>query len=268
MTSSNGNIFRVTGPLCREFTGHWWFPLMKCQWHRALMFCLICIWINGWVNNHEAGDLRRHRFHYDVIVMNMAENSIIITATLYDSHVVLDHWQFDSCSRGFPTQRGSNIEVSFMSWHDIACTLRWRHNGLDSVSNHQPPGCLLNRLFRRKSKKTSKLRVTGLCAGNSPGTGEFSAQMASYAENVSIWWRHHDKTMPVGLWTHNKMSHNLPSRWSYRVLIVIFWGKLNHGILAIYMFAICFQSHFTGEGFTSRCGCTPRECRALFRPWR
>ena len=40
-------------------------------------------------------------------------------------------------------------------------------------------------------KKTSKLRVTGLCAGNSPGTGEFSAQMASNAENVSIWWRHH-----------------------------------------------------------------------------
>ena len=69
--------------------------------------------------------------------------------------------------------------------------LRWRHNDHAGVSNHQPPGCLLNRLFRRKSKKTSKLRVTGLCAGNSPGTGEFSAQMASYAENVSIWWRHH-----------------------------------------------------------------------------
>ena len=41
-------------------------------------------------------------------------------------------------------------------------------------------------------KNTSKLRVTGLCAGNSPVTGEFSAQMASNAENVSIWWRHHD----------------------------------------------------------------------------
>ena len=37
----------------------------------------------------------------------------------------------------------------------------------------------------------SKLRVTGLCVGNSPGTGEFPAQMASNAENVSIWWRHH-----------------------------------------------------------------------------
>ena len=70
-------------------------------------------------------------------------------------------------------------------------SLRWRHNGCDSVSNHQPHHCLLNRLFRRRSKKTSKFRVTGLCSGNSPGTGEFSAQMASNAENVSIWWRHH-----------------------------------------------------------------------------
>ena len=70
-------------------------------------------------------------------------------------------------------------------------TLRWRHNGRDSVSNHQPLDCLLNRLFRRRSKKTSKLRVTGLCAGNLPGTGEFPAQMASNAENISIWWRHH-----------------------------------------------------------------------------
>ena len=48
-------------------------------------------------------------------------------------------------------------------------TLHWRHNVPDSVSNHQPHYCLLNRLFRRRSKKTSKLRVTGLCAGNSPG---------------------------------------------------------------------------------------------------
>ena len=69
--------------------------------------------------------------------------------------------------------------------------LQWRHNERESVSNHQTHDCLLNRLFRRRSKKTSKLRVTDLCAGNSPGTGEFPAQMASYAENVSIWWRHH-----------------------------------------------------------------------------
>ena len=72
----------------------------------------------------------------------------------------------------------------------LYCSLRWRHNRCDSVSNHQPHDCLLNRLFRSRSKKTSKLRVTGLCAGNSLGTGEFPAQMASNAENVSIWWRH------------------------------------------------------------------------------
>ena len=71
-------------------------------------------------------------------------------------------------------------------------TLQWRHNPRDGVSHHQPHDCLLNCLFRRRSKKTSKLRVTGLCVGNSPVTGEFPAQMASNAENISIWWRHHD----------------------------------------------------------------------------
>ena len=64
--------------------------------------------------------------------------------------------------------------------------LQWSHNGPDSVSNHQPHDCLLNRLFGRRSKKTPKLRITGLCAGNSPGTGEFLAQMANYAENVDV----------------------------------------------------------------------------------
>ena len=70
-------------------------------------------------------------------------------------------------------------------------SIHWRHNGPYSVSNHQPHDCLLNRLFRRRSKKTSKLRVTGLCVGNSPVTGEFPTQRASNTENVSIWWRHH-----------------------------------------------------------------------------
>ena len=70
-------------------------------------------------------------------------------------------------------------------------TLQWRHDGHDGVSNHQPHDCLLSRLFRSRSKKTSELRVTGLYVGNSQVTGEFPAQMASNAENFSIWWRHH-----------------------------------------------------------------------------
>ena len=60
--------------------------------------------------------------------------------------------------------------------------LRWRHNGHDSVSNHQPRHCLLNRLFRRRSNKKSEVLVTGLCVGNSPMSGEFPAQRTSNAE--------------------------------------------------------------------------------------
>ena len=71
--------------------------------------------------------------------------------------------------------------------------LQWRHIWRDGFSDHQPYHCLLNHLFSRRSKKTSKCRVTGLCAWNSPVTGEFPAQMASNARNVSIWWRHHGK---------------------------------------------------------------------------
>ena len=66
MTLSNGNISRVTGHLCREFTGD---SPHKGQWRGALMFSLICVWINDWVNNREAGDFRRYCAHYDVIVM-------------------------------------------------------------------------------------------------------------------------------------------------------------------------------------------------------
>ena len=57
--------------------------------------------------------------------------------------------------------------------------LQWRHNGHNGISNHQPHHCLLSRLFRCRSKRASKLHVTGLCAGNSPVTSEFPAQMSS-----------------------------------------------------------------------------------------
>ena len=52
--------------MCREFTGHRWIPRTKTS---ALIFSLICTWINGWAINREAGDLRRYRTHYDVPVM-------------------------------------------------------------------------------------------------------------------------------------------------------------------------------------------------------
>ena len=77
MMSSNGNIFRITGPLRGEFTGPVNSP-HKGQWRGALMFSLICTQINDWVNNREAGDLRCHGGHYDVSVMccNVHENHL------------------------------------------------------------------------------------------------------------------------------------------------------------------------------------------------
>ena len=90
----------------------------------------------------------------------------------------------------------------------------WRHNGRDGVSNHQPQDCLLNHSFRRRSRKTSKLWVTGLCEGNSTVTGEFPAQRASNAESVSIWWRQHGSS-----WTFAFMERNIPH-------IYVYWCQL------------------------------------------
>ena len=82
------------------------------------------------------------------------------------------------------------VTVTF-HWPPVRNSLLWRHNERDGVSNCQPYDCLLNRLFRRRSKEKSQLCVTGLWVGNSHVTCEFPAQRASNTENVSIWWRHH-----------------------------------------------------------------------------
>ena len=68
MMTSNGNILRITGHVWDNSPVTGDFP-HKGQWRRSLMFSLDCAWITGWENNHEAGDLRHHRAHYDVTVM-------------------------------------------------------------------------------------------------------------------------------------------------------------------------------------------------------
>ena len=70
MTSSNGNILRITGHLCGEFTGPRWIPRPKASDTELWCFLWSALEINGWVHNGEAGDLRRHRAHYDVTVMS------------------------------------------------------------------------------------------------------------------------------------------------------------------------------------------------------
>ena len=68
----------------------------------------------------------------------------------------------------------------------FSTTLQWRHNESDGVSNHRRLDCLLHRLFRRRSKKTSKLRVTGLCEGSSPVIGEFPAVTGDFPEQKPV----------------------------------------------------------------------------------
>ena len=100
MTSSNGNIFRVTGPLCGEFTGHRRIPHTKAS---DADLCDVFFDLrpnNGWVNDREAGDLRRHRGHYDVTVMcfwttvlmslRVKNNSVTLSAFVTDRLMVIN----------------------------------------------------------------------------------------------------------------------------------------------------------------------------------
>ena len=96
-----------------------------------------------------------------------------------------------SSAKWRPFRLGLNVLIRKAFPCQDAITSRWRHNERDGVSNHRRLNGLFNRLFRRRSKKTPKLRITGLCEGNSPVTGEFPSHTASHAENVSIRWRHH-----------------------------------------------------------------------------
>ena len=104
-----------------------------------------------------------------------------ITTRRFLSHAMIDtHWSY------FPS---AMTHFTYESLVHHYCDVIM---GRDGVSNHQLHDCLFNRLFRHISKKKSKLLVTGLRAGNSAVTGEFSAQMGSNAENVSIWRHQHD----------------------------------------------------------------------------
>ena len=92
----------------------------KGQWPGALMF-FICAWINGWVNNRQAGDLRRHRAHNDVIVMEwgycaqwfpLYENSAAPVTSYYraDSRFVPSQWETSLQSNTVSHWLGANLE--------------------------------------------------------------------------------------------------------------------------------------------------------------
>ena len=147
------------------------------------------LWIlDNWTLERIWNDITLHMIQPQVVsyvqnlllqFIHMVQLFVIIVNNCNDIRIKIRTFSVKNCPWYYQLQNGAPF------------SLRWRHNERDCVSNHQPHDCLLNHLFGRRSRKISKLRVTGLCVGNSPGTDEFPAQMASNAENVSIWWRHH-----------------------------------------------------------------------------
>ena len=123
MTSSNGNIFRVTGPLCGEFTGPGEFPTQRPV---TRMFSLICVWINDWVNNREAGDLRRHRGHHYVIVMTFIPYTVrhLINSSRevlrYAFKMVVSLWNLTDSSTILLPKYLSILRPILSLWHPIS----------------------------------------------------------------------------------------------------------------------------------------------------
>ena len=134
--------------------------------------------------------------NYDSVCLRACSVCCIYVVSVYVQSILL-RMHVDKCDASMKSwiihlrMRRLSFDTCPHANEGMLLSLQWRHNGRDGVSNHQPHDCLLNRLFRRRSKKTPKLRVTGLCEWNSPVAGELSAQMASNAENISIWWCHH-----------------------------------------------------------------------------
>ena len=135
----------------------------------------------------------------------------------------------------------------------MAWTLQWRHNEHDGIPDHQPHNCLLNRLFRRRSKKKSKLCVTGLFAGNSPVTSEFPTQRASNVENVSIRWRHHE-ILQCWMFFHRAnwyMRHPIVCPWGWAMRVSDVSSK--NDLCSALKSESCHDANFVITGSTGGC---------------
>ena len=127
------------------------------------------------------------------------------------------------------------LEVKWPTLKSLRCC----HNGHDCISNHQPHDCLLNRLFRRRSKKTSKLRVTGLCEGNppkivnSPLKWPVTRKMFPFDDVIMSWH----------LSTQHDLSLSMFLRWNtYIVSGENFQRRCSS---ALYIFTICTLIHLS-----------------------
>ena len=135
------------------------------MWRGALMFSFICVWIKDWVNNGEAGDLRRYCIHYDVTVMYLTLDNL-----LWCPLVTMFH--------------------KYMFVHiTIADPLQWCFVG-DMIFNHRQRDCLFISLFLIASEKTSKFPTTGQLWGYSISDWSILLTKGPLCGNVSMSWSH------------------------------------------------------------------------------
>ena len=145
-------------------------------------------------------------------------------ATIELRKSIISPYVLFKCVLSCGCRRGDGWLVKYWKWELVEgwyFSYQWRNNERDGVSNRQPHHCLLKRLFRRRWKKTSKLRAIGLCAGNSPVTGEFPAQMARkrfHSMTSSCWWIF-CSCLIIMCWTYLSPHVRLLS-WKY-------WGLKN-----------------------------------------
>ena len=218
MTSSNGNIFRTTGPLCGEFAGHRWIPYTKASDAEFWCFLWSAPWINCWVNNRKADNLRRQYAHYDITVMRDTRYRKAVARSK------VDVYPLSGIPMAYALPRYIRSCYSWTRWlciellispncffhqnkrnrhgQKIGCILwprsLWWHHAMQTLAvllaihySNVTMFTMASQITdtRRRSKKTSKFHITGLCEGNAPVTSGFPSQRVCNAENVSIWWR-------------------------------------------------------------------------------
>ena len=273
MTSSNGNAFRVTGPLWGKTTGHLWIPITKTsEWELWFVFFRL----NKRLNKQSRcrcfetrspslwrrcnGNVWRYMLllsHNVLIMLSFSRNKCLKFSNtpqyrMCETHLFKEMspkdtilvWCWNIMRRGLRYiskrhNRHQSVSIRARRYFPlprIGDALQWRHNGRDSVSNHQPHDCLLNRLFRRRSKDRSLAFVRGI----------HWEQLARYAENVSIWWRHHGiychppahcqhlcVSMPGSAWIRQRffrryfrkglVAYSAPSVYMHKCYLIIKW---------------------------------------------
>ena len=164
------------------------------QWRRALMFSLICAWINRWVNNREAGDLRRHHAHYDVIVMYPWHTVIVYRRKMqwkWKCEMFFLCWIYYELSMIKPTAASRRKELR-VHWSAVTSIIRsYFHPYTSSMWGVKGSyGSHYTRLWVPKRERFSLQIFSSLRRH-----GEIYSP--SVASVVHSWWRHCTETLSI-----------------------------------------------------------------------